>query len=69
MIEAIELTKSYGRVLALDNASFTCNDGEITGLLGPNGAGKTTALRLLSTILVRGKRSAFSLCGKEAAAK
>ena len=52
MTEAIHLTKSYGAIPAVDGASFTCGDGEITGLLGPNGAGKTTILRLLSTVLV-----------------
>lgn len=38
-------------VTAVDNVSFTANDGEVTGLLGPNGAGKTTTLRMLSTLL------------------
>lgn len=41
------LTKRYGRVLALDDVSFTVRPGTITGFLGPNGAGKTTTLRIL----------------------
>lgn len=53
MIEAHNLKKTFnrGRVVAVDNVSFTARDGEITGLLGPNGAGKTTTLRMLYTLL------------------
>ena len=38
-------------ILAVNNLSFTANQGEIFGLLGPNGAGKTTTLRMLSTLI------------------
>ena len=41
MIEVKNLTKRYGEKLAVDNASFTVNAGEIVGFLGRNGAGKT----------------------------
>jgi ABC-2 type transport system ATP-binding protein len=41
------LTKSFGRVKALDNLSFMVEPGTIAGFLGPNGAGKTTTLRVL----------------------
>ncbi|MBI4199850.1 MAG: ATP-binding cassette domain-containing protein [Chloroflexi bacterium] len=51
MIEAFELTKSFGSARAVCGVSFACDDGHITGLLGPNGAGKTTTLRILSTVL------------------
>lgn len=51
MIEAIELSKRFGKVQALAAASFRAEDGRITGLLGPNGAGKSTALRILYTAL------------------
>lgn len=53
MIEAQQLRKTFnkGRVVAVDDVSFTARDGEITGLLGPNGAGKTTTLRMLYTLL------------------
>jgi len=51
MIETRELTKHFGKLVAVDGVSFTCHDGEIFGLLGPNGAGKTTLLRLLATVL------------------
>jgi ABC-2 type transport system ATP-binding protein len=42
-----ELTKRYGRTLALDGLSLTIRPGEAYGFLGPNGAGKTTTIRLL----------------------
>lgn len=48
MIEVQDLTKEYGSVKAVDNVSFTVNDGEILGFLGPNGAGKTTTMRILT---------------------
>jgi sodium transport system ATP-binding protein len=49
------IAKAFGKrreVRAVDGASFTAPDGEITGLLGPNGAGKTTVLRMIATLLV-----------------
>jgi sodium transport system ATP-binding protein len=51
MIEVKDLHKAFGAVKAVDGASFTARDGEITGLLGPNGAGKTTTLRMLYTLM------------------
>lgn len=51
MIEVKDLTKSFGKVRALQGVSFSAPDGCITGLLGPNGAGKTTTLRILYTVL------------------
>jgi len=53
MIEARGLRKTFnkGKVVAVDEVSFTARDGRITGLLGPNGAGKTTTLRMLYTLL------------------
>jgi sodium transport system ATP-binding protein len=53
MIEANGLRKTFnkGKVVAVDNVSFSAQDGQITGLLGPNGAGKTTTLRMLYTLL------------------
>ncbi|AOS66028.1 ABC transporter ATP-binding protein [Actinoalloteichus hymeniacidonis] len=47
MIEAIGLTKRYGRRTAVEDLSFSVPTGGITGLLGPSGAGKTTALRMI----------------------
>jgi ABC-2 type transport system ATP-binding protein len=47
MIEARDLTKSYGGKLAVDHLSFTVQPGMVTGFLGPNGAGKSTTMRLI----------------------
>jgi ABC-2 type transport system ATP-binding protein len=47
MIELIELTKSYGRVRAVDGVTFSAVPGRVTGFLGLNGSGKTTTLRML----------------------
>ena len=51
MIEIKNLTKRYGTNLAVDNISFTVNDGEIMGFLGPNGAGKSTTMNILTGYL------------------
>jgi sodium transport system ATP-binding protein len=51
MIEVSNLQKSFGKVQAVRQVSFSAHDGQITGLLGPNGAGKTTTLRVLYTVL------------------
>ncbi len=48
MIEVKNLTKIYGHHKAVDNISFTVNDGEILGFLGPNGAGKTTTMNMMT---------------------
>jgi ABC-2 type transport system ATP-binding protein len=47
MIEVRELTKRYGRTVALDRLTFTAPPGLVTGFLGPNGAGKSTTMRVL----------------------
>jgi ABC-2 type transport system ATP-binding protein len=46
-IEVSNLSKRFGDVLAVDDLSFTVDEGRIVGFLGPNGAGKTTTLRIL----------------------
>ena len=51
MIQALELTKVFGRTRAVDNLSFEVAKGEIVGFLGPNGAGKTTTMRMLTGYL------------------
>ncbi len=51
MINVKNLTKYYGKRLAVDNISFEVEKGEIVGLLGPNAAGKTTTMRILTGYL------------------
>ena len=48
MIEVKDLTRRYGRNLALDHVSFDVARGEIVGFLGPNGAGKSTTMKILT---------------------
>jgi ABC-2 type transport system ATP-binding protein len=47
VIEATDLTKTYGKAVAVDHISFSVGRGEIFGLLGPNGAGKTTTVLMM----------------------
>ena len=47
MIEAVGLTKRYGKTVAVDDLSFTVQAGRVTGFLGPNGAGKSTTMRMI----------------------
>jgi ABC-2 type transport system ATP-binding protein len=51
VIEANNLSKSFGPVLAVDNVSILVEEGGIFGFLGPNGAGKTTTIRMLTGVL------------------
>ncbi len=51
VLECKGLTKQYGRTLALDDVSFTLEEGRIVGLLGPNGSGKTTFIKLCNGLL------------------
>lgn len=48
MIEVKNVTKKYGKFVAVDNISFEIKEGEIVGLLGPNGAGKSTTMNMLT---------------------
>ncbi|MEV0881175.1 ATP-binding cassette domain-containing protein [Micromonospora echinofusca] len=47
MIDVEHLTKRYGRHTAVDDVSFRCEPGTVTGFLGPNGAGKSTTMRMI----------------------
>ena len=50
-IDVNSLTKKFGSSKAVDNISFTVEEGEIFGFLGPNGAGKSTTMMILTTLL------------------
>jgi len=47
MITVESLTRRYGAFTAVDDVSFVCQPGRVTGFLGPNGAGKTTTMRIM----------------------
>ncbi len=47
MIKVEGLSRKYGDFLAVDDISFVCQPGRVTGFLGPNGAGKTTTMRVM----------------------
>jgi ABC-2 type transport system ATP-binding protein len=51
MLQARDLRKHFGKVVALDGVSFGAAPGESVGLLGPNGAGKTTAVSIIAGLL------------------
>ena len=51
MIQIQNLTKYYGKHLALDSVDLEVEQGEVFGFIGPNGAGKTTTLRILLGLL------------------
>ena len=51
-ISVKNISKSYGKVQAVQNVSFEVKEGEIFGLIGPDGAGKTTLFRILTTLLI-----------------
>jgi len=50
-IETKSLTKLFGDVIAVNDISFSVENGEIFGFLGPNGAGKSTTIMILTTLL------------------
>lgn len=60
-LSAQHVQKSYGKTVALRDASLDLHQGEILAMLGPNGAGKTTLIKILATLLTKdaGKVSIF----------
>jgi ABC-2 type transport system ATP-binding protein len=52
MLEVLHLSKRYGSVVALNDATFAAQPGRLVGFLGPNGAGKTTAMRCIFGLAV-----------------
>src|SRR5215471_14693021 len=63
-IELKSVTKKFGKVAAVNNVTFSVNEGELMALLGPSGGGKTTVLRMIAglempttgDIFIRGQR-------------
>ncbi len=51
LLEAKDVTKTYGRVTALEGANFTANVGEVVALMGDNGAGKSTLVKCISGVV------------------
>ncbi len=51
IVETINLTKRYGKLVALNNLHLKIQEGECFGYIGPNGAGKTTTIKILATLL------------------
>ncbi len=62
-IQVTGLGKKFGRLVAVEDVSFTVSYGRITGFLGPNGAGKTTTLRMLLG-LIRPDAGAATIAGQ-----
>ena len=52
VLEVENIKKSFGRFKAVDDISFSINEGVVFGLLGPNGAGKTTTLRMIMNVII-----------------
>jgi ribose transport system ATP-binding protein len=52
LVEALEVTKHYAGVTALDKANFSCRPGSIHALIGENGAGKSTLIKILTGVVI-----------------
>lgn len=68
LIKVCHVSKTFGKVEALKDVSFSVKEGEIFGLIGPDGAGKTTMFRILATLLLpdgarKAKTSGCRVCG------
>ena len=64
MIEARDLHKRYGRLLAVEGIGFTVEPGEVLGFLGPNGAGKSTTMKMIAGFLAPTSGTAV-VCGHD----
>src|SRR5699024_1857523 len=63
-IEVNSLTKHYGKVKAVDNISFSIEEGKICGILGPNGSGKTTTIKSICDLIIPDEGN-IKVLGKE----
>lgn len=59
ILKTVNLTKYYGRFLALDSLNIEVKEGEIYGFVGPNGAGKTTAMKILASLMTASSGEAY----------
>jgi ABC-2 type transport system ATP-binding protein len=66
-VDAVDLTKTYGALTAVDRLNLQVSQGEVYGVLGPNGAGKTTFLRMLFG-LIRPDSGTLTVLGRTWAA-
>lgn len=66
MLEAIGLSKYYGKFIAVEDLNFTVREGEVVAFLGPNGAGKSTTMKMLTGYLAPSAGTAL-ICGLEVA--
>ena len=64
-IKVSNLTKRFGPLVAVDDASFEIFEGEIVGILGPNGAGKTTTIRLLTGVFKLENKAKIEIFNKD----
>lgn len=64
IVEVYQLCKNYDELKAVNNLSFTVNQGDVYGFLGQNGAGKSTTIRMLLT-LIRPSAGTVSIFGKD----
>ena len=62
ILRCTDLSKNYGKTLALDHVNITLEGGKIIGLLGPNGSGKTTLIKLINGLLTPDSGT-ITICG------
>ena len=66
-VEAIDVSKQFDGVVALDRVSLTLRAGEVHALVGENGAGKSTLIKLITGVLPAGRRPAAATAARRPA--